>query len=129
MPGEKLVEIMKEASRQGIPPTSRTDLVWGTVVQMNPIVVQVDKDPKLRLTSTFLKLSPLCLEKWFTIPDWHTNNDGSHGGHTGGDGSHTNTIPEHRVMVWRGLKVGDRVIMLRYNSGGSYYVLQREGDL
>lgn len=115
MSGEKLVEIMKTAGRQGIPPTSRTDLVWGTVIQMNPIVVQADNDPKLRLTSTFLKLSPLCLEKWFTIPDWHTNS---------GD-----PIPPHRVMVWRGLKVGDRVIMLRYNSGGSYYVMQREGDL
>lgn len=121
MPGEKLVEIMKTAGRQGIPPTSRTDLVWGTVIQMNPIVVQADNDPKLRLTSTFLKLSPLCLEKWFTIPKWHTE--------PAGEGPHTHQIPPHKVMVWRGLKVGDRVIMLRYNSGGSYYVMQREGDL
>lgn len=129
MAGEKLVELMKTAGRNGIPATERTDIVYGTVQSIEPLVIALDKDPKMRLTETFLYLSPLCLEKWFTIPDWHTNNDGSHGGHVGGDGTHINTIPEHRVMVWRGLQVGDRVVMLRCASGGMYYVLQREGDL
>lgn len=33
------------------------------------------------------------------------------------------------MQLWRGLQVGDRVIMLRAKAGNLYYVLQREGPL
>jgi len=121
MAGEKLVNLIQDAARNGIPATSRTDLVWGTVKSVSPYVIQVDTDPNLRLTETFLKLSPLCLAKWFTIPEWYTE--------PAGEGPHTHNIPKHTVQVWRGLQVGDRVIMLRASGGNLYYVLQREGDL
>ena len=119
MAGEKLVELMKTAGRNGIPDTELTDLVYGTVESTKPLVVVADKDPKLRLTETFLKLSPLCLEKSFTIPAWETNDESAH----------SYTIPQHKVIVWRGLRKGDRVAMLRCAKGGIYYVLQREGAL
>lgn len=119
MAGEKLVELMKTAGRNGIPATERTDIVYGTVQSTEPLVIALDKDPKMRLTETFLYLSPLCKRKTFTIPAWQTQTASQH----------SHGINQHTVEVWRGLRSGDRVVMLRCASGGMYYVLQREGDL
>lgn len=150
MAGERLVEVMKRAARSGIPQTERTDLVWGTVTEADPIKITLDNDPKLILDETFLFLSPLCKEKRFTIPEWKTDDETQHvhaitvNVHTTvTEGSatstatascapttHKHTIPEHPdVLVWRGLEAGDRVLMLRCAMGALYYVLQREGDL
>ena len=153
MAGEKLVELMKTAGRNGIPATERTDIVYGTVQSTEPLVIALDKDPKMRLTETFLYLSPLCKRKTFTIPQWNavavsqTTNPDSHSHdvtvsnpysgsgttssetHSHGIPAHGHTINQHTVEVWRGLRSGDRVVMLRCASGGMYYVLQREGDL
>lgn len=125
MAGERIVQIIQDASRNGLPPTSRTDLVWGTVQSADPIKIQVDSDQNLILDETFLKLSPLCLEKTFDIPQWQTQPA------SGPPGTpHFHAIEKHtKVVVWRGLKAGDRVIMLRVAGGNLFYVLQREGDL
>lgn len=150
MAGERIVEVMQRAARAGIPPTTRTDLVWGTVQSVDPIKIVADNDPKLILDETFLFLSPLCKEKLMTIPKWYTDPETQHkhpitvnvsttvteGSATStatatcGTTSHKHDIPEHpQVQVWRGLQAGDRVIMLRCAAGAMYYVLQREGDL
>lgn len=138
MAGEKLVEMMKQAGRDAIPATERTDIVYGTVQTTQPLLITLDKDPKMRLTETFLYLSPLCKRKTFTIPAWNTNTDGSHthpihdtysGGGSSDATTHRHDIPAHTVEVWRGLRKGDHVLMLRCANGGMYYVLQREGTL
>lgn len=151
MAGEKLVEIMKQAGRDSIPATERTDIVYGTVQATQPLLITLDKDPKMRLTETFLYLSPLCKRKTFTIPAWstvevsqttdpdshtHKITDTYQGGGSVSTETHSHTIPahghpieKHTVEVWRGLRKGDHVLMLRCANGGMYYVLQREGTL
>lgn len=142
MPGERLVAMMKEAGRNGIPKTTLTDLVWGDVVSIAPLKVQVKNEPKLLLTEAFLILSPLCIAKTFTIPAWNANNESVHTHQyqddngtstvtkTSAAGSdHGHTISQHTVTVWRGLEVGDTVVMLRVSGGNKFYVLQREGAL
>ena len=121
MAGEKLVEMMKQAGRNGIPATERTDIVYGTVQTTHPLLITLDKDPKMRLTETFLYLSPLCKRKTVTIPAWQTT--------AAGEEPHSHTIEKHTVEIWRGLRSGDHVLMLRCSNGGMYYVLQREGEL
>lgn len=121
MAGEKLVEIMKQAGRNGIPATERTDIVYGTVQTTQPLLIALDKDPKMRLSETFLYLSPLCKRKTVTIPaDFIC--------HVGED-SPEHAIEKHTIEIWRGLRKGDHVLMLRCANGGMYYVLQREGEL
>lgn len=119
MAGEKLVNLIFDAANDALPPTNRTDVVWGTVVTPNPITIKVDGENGMILSATFLKLSPLCQIKTFTIPQWQTEIAEGH----------THTIPPHLVTVWRGLLAGDRVMMLRYKNGEQYYVLQRESVL
>lgn len=125
MRGDRLVRIMKETAANGIPKTSRADLVWGTVESTSPMTIVLDNDPNIRLTEKFLVLSPFCKEWKWDVPSWQTETA------SGPPGTpHLHTISTHsQVQMWRGLQAGDKVIMLRASGGNLYYVLQREGDL
>lgn len=109
MAGEKLASLMLKAGRQAIPNSEKTDLLYGKVLSVSPLRIQVANEPKLILTESFLILSDLCREKKVQIllPD-----------STGG------TPVE--VALWRGLAVGDSVSMLRVLRGSKFYVLQKE---
>lgn len=109
MPGEKLAELIK---RQSQSPMSKTDLLYGTVLAVAPLQVQIDSDNTFILSETFLILSPLCQEKVVTLPVTVTTSEGS------GTGTATG-------QVWRGLQAGDRVALLRVQSGSKYIVLWR----
>ena len=120
MAGEKLVSLMLDAGKSAMPNAEKVDLMYGKVMSIAPLKVQVVNEPKLVLTEEFLILSPLCKQKLFEIPTWYTNTAESH----------AHTIPKHpEVEVWRGLEVGDIVLMLRILRGSKFYLLQREGDL
>lgn len=138
MAGERLVQLMLEAGKDANPSSELADLIYGKVISISPLKVQIVNEPKMVLSEAFLILSPFCKEKTFTIPKWNTNNETEHthairdtysGGGSSSPTSHKHSIPKHEVQVWRGLKVGDKVLMLRIHQGNMFYVLQREGDL
>ena len=134
MAGELLVKLMLEAGKDANPSSELTDLIYGKVVSISPLKVQIVNEPRMVLSEAFLILSPLCQEKKFTIPVWNTDDESSHthllqGTKTDAGTSHSHSIPKQEVLVWRGLDVGDKVLMLRIHQGNMFYVLQREGDL
>jgi hypothetical protein len=75
-----------------------SDLVYGTVTSVSPLKVKVGK---LELTKEFLFLSPLCILTKMKINSTE-------------------------YTLWRDLKVGDKVLMLKSSGGQMYYVLQRK---
>jgi len=103
MIGEKLVSIMLDASKNAVPMSEKTDLLYGKVVSVNPLRIQVANEPRLQLSETFLILSQLCKEMKVTLPE---------------------TMQE--LVLWTGLQVGDTVIMLRVLQGSKFLVLQKE---
>ena len=118
MAGEKLVELMQQAARGEQARGTPTDLVYGSVVSVSPLVIQPEgKEP---LDEDFLVLSPL-VKPFITTLLKHSHR-------CEGCGSETD-IRLDPVMVWRGLEQGDRVRMLQCNSGQKFYVLDREGSL
>ena len=119
MAGEKLVSIMLRAGGDANPSSERTDLIYGKVVSTSPLKVQIENEPKMILSEAFLILSPFCKAKSLSIPAWNTESASGH----------THNISTHVVQVWRGLAVGDKVLMLRIHQGNMFYILQREGDL
>lgn len=94
----RLIKAMQKASK--VPENETVDLVVGTVKSISPLKIKVDK---LELTETFLIVGALCKLVKIKISD---------------------EIPQ--VTLWRGLKVGDEVYMLRVDKGQKYYVLQRK---
>lgn len=147
--GTRLVKTMTTIASSRSSSGTSTDFVMGTVINTNPITIQVGN---LNLTSDFLMLSPLCVETKIDLRHKHnisgetsSVNLGSHK-HTYGDnsnnttdstdlGSHTHKVSlssetgSDIITLWRGLKKNDKVLMLRGAAGQKYYVLQRQEGL
>lgn len=140
---------------QGMIPDSM-GVVRGKVVSSSPLKIQVVNDDKLLLSENLICV-PRHLSDYTTTCDLmlsegsldsQTKSDGSHphgtsgqhGGHTGGDGSHSHPDTEgahsHKlstfniysatIKVYNALKVGETVFLLSFNEGKKYYVLDRE---
>lgn len=102
----RLVQMMREAGKT--PQNEIVDIVMGQVTSVSPLKVKIESR---ELSETFLVLSALCKETRrkgslsISCPD-------------------TNSV-NYDILLWRGLKVGDRVLMLKVSRGQKYFVLQR----
>lgn len=85
------------------------DLIVGTVSSVSPLIINTDK---LELTQSFLILSALCKEAKIKIPVLIN--------------PETNETTLSDIVLWRGLRVGDIVYMMRCRAGQKYYVFQRK---
>lgn len=69
----------------------------------------------------------------------HEHGGGDHGGHESGNGEHTHesgihvhslstfSLADGMLTVHNGLKKGDTVYLLQFNTGKKYYILDRKG--
>lgn len=134
--GHRLAQLMREAGRT--PQNELVDIVVGTVTSVSPLKVKVENR---ELTETFLIVGALCRETHISsaniIKNNHYHTIPEHQTESSSPGPHTHTVPQHRtnseatsndydIILWRGLKVGDRVLMLKVSRGQKYYILQRE---
>lgn len=126
------------------------DFVMGTVIKINPLIIQVGT---MNLTESFLMLSPFCVETKINLNHTHEMSGSTKSADLGSHlhsvtisstnyatsevdlGSHTHEVELKSanglgvVTLWRGLKVGDNVLMLKGANGQKYYVLQRQEGL
>lgn len=118
--GHRLVQAMRQAGRT--PQNEIVDIVVGEVISINPLKVRVEKR---ELTESFLILGALCKESHIYTSNIKKLNHR----HIIGE-QETNPVSPHDadydIMLWRGLVVGDRVLMLKVGQGQKYYILQRE---
>lgn len=136
MAGSRLVETMQKASRMS--PTKTCDLVFGEVISLSPLEIKVDG--RFNIGEQFILLSVLCREQIITV----TNIENPKHEHIiresvtlpSGEDEHIHKIEKavtekalSQITLWRGLKVGDKVRMLRVSEGGLFYVIERDGDL
>lgn len=129
--GHRLVQAMREAGRT--PQNEIVDIVTGEVTSIGPLKVKVENR---ELTESFLILGALCKETHI-YTDYIKKMDHYHvvPGTSTSEGdtiSSRDTDPasphgaDFDIMLWRGLRVGDRVLMLKVGRGQKYYILQRE---
>lgn len=119
--GHRLTQLIREAGKT--PQNEIVDIVLGEVTSIKPLKVKVENR---ELTETFLIVGALCKEthisgKAFTIPT-HTHTV------TSVESDPSNSIPSD-VLLWRGLIVGDKVLMLKVGRGQKYFIIQREGGI
>ncbi|MEG0297629.1 MAG: DUF2577 family protein [Clostridium sp.] len=150
MAGEKLVKLIQQGARGAIPPTSLTDLTYGTVTDISPIKISIED--RFEVDSSCLLLSPFCYEKKLTVEvpaHTHTVTINDHNvskhKHKLDDETketqenddvtlkHSSNISEGKktniqIVVWEGLKVGDKVSLLRVSEGQKFYVLDKGGS-
>ena len=116
-------------------------VIEAKVIGVGPLKVQATNDDKLILNAGSLVV-PWHLTDYTTkmtyrldegTLDSETYNDGSHGGHMGGDGTHVNhlrtfNLYKGTITVYNALKVGDIIYLLRYNDGKKYFILDRKEE-
>ena len=119
--GHRLAQLIREAGKT--PQNEVVDIVMGEVTSVNPLKVKVESR---ELTQSFLIVGALCKEtrinsSAFNMPSHqHTTSNGPTGA--------TKTVPTD-VLLWRGLMVGDKVLMLKVGRGQKYYIIQREDGI
>lgn len=150
MAGEALIQVMRQAAKETLPPESRTDIMFGTVSSTTPLVISVEG--RFDIPESLMVLSPFCFDKTvkvdipslqhenrceaFTIPAHdHSFKDDP-------DKKTDKNIPveikpsidisphpskQIEVTVWSGLKKGDKVVLLRVAQGQQYIVLCKVG--
>lgn len=114
----KLAQLMREAGKT--PQNEVVDIVIGEVTSVDPLRVKIENR---ELSQSFLIVGALCQETAindlaFTIP--------SHVHQAGNTTTEASKSTPTRVLLWRGLQVGDRVFMLKVGRGQKYYIIQRE---
>lgn len=122
---------------QGMIPAD-AEIMQGIVISASPLKIQMVNDEKLiineRITIVPRHLSDYTTEATFTVGKGtltsQTKNDGSHGGHDGGNGTHINhldtfTLSHGTLTVYNALKKDDVVYVLAVNNGKLYYVFDR----
>lgn len=133
----RLVQAMREAGRT--PQNEIVDIVLGEVTSVKPLKVKVENR---ELTEAFLILGALCKETHIytdnVIKFDHTHVVPAASTKPGGADSHTHAIDlrdtnpvtpndaNYDIMLWRGLRVGDKVLMLKVGRGQKYYIMQRQ---
>lgn len=133
MAGNKLIKIMQDAAK---PPSGETtDLLFGEVTSVSPLKIKIDN--RFEVDEKFLILGALVRETVIKIPQ----RDNNYHGHsipqtttqTAGDPPHNHIVPAYNtnnalpdILLWRGLRVGDKVRILRVNKGQQFFVLERE---
>lgn len=114
------------------------EFLQGTVISASPLKIQIANDEKLIINER-IAIVPWHLTDYTTKATLakdagslssQTFQDGAHGGHTGGDGTHINhldtfTLTRGTLTVYNALKVGEKVHVLALNHGKKYYVLDR----
>ena len=135
--GHRLAQLMREAGKT--PQNEVVDIVVGEVTSVKPLKVKVENR---ELTESFLILGALCkethiytpyikkLDHYHVIPSTSTR--------AAGEGPHSHSISarntdpvtpsggDYDIMLWRGLREGDKVLMLKVGRGQKYYIIQRE---
>lgn len=116
--GSRLVKAMRRAGKT--PQNEVVDLIEGTVTSVGPLKVKVENR---ELTEAFLIQSALVIETHI-----YTDNIKKHD-HIHPTPHGTSGLPyadDFDIMLWRGLRVGDVVWMLKLGRGQKYLILQRK---
>lgn len=94
--GHRLAQLMRQAGKT--PQNEVVDIVLGIVTSTSPLKVRVENR---ELTESFLIVGALCKETRVAIEE------------------------SNELVLWRGLRVDDKVLMIKVGRGQKYYIMQR----
>lgn len=138
----KLLNAIKEASLQSTDESKPTGFFFGEVISVDPLTVNVEQ--KFTITEEFLTLTHAVKDYYvditvshytvndkFLVPD-HTHpcsNCGKTKITQDFDTTHKHAYKgKKKIMLHHGLKVGEKVMLLRVQGGQNYIIIDRIDD-
>lgn len=115
----KIVNAVKHLASTQNPAQETSGLLTGDVLSVSPLKIKVDN--RIEVTEEFIFLSFLC--KRFVIDKEHKHYVPPH---TEKPEPWDKTMQEtEEIELWRAIKAGDKVKMIRLHGGQMYYVIER----
>lgn len=123
----ELVKVMKKASLEAMESNKPVNAVFGKVVSVAPLKIQVDQKITLGSAQLVLCRNVTDYENEITVIDWFTENE-SGGGGDASFASHNHELRDKKkITVHNALKQGEEVILIRQQGGQKYIVIDRLG--
>ena len=115
----KLAKLIKEAAIDAIEQSSPVGVSYGTVTKVNPLVINVDQ--RMNISSRMILLTSNVIDKEIDVEiEDETEETNSHMHKYKG---------QKKYKVLEGLKVGEKVLLLRVQGGQKYIVWDRLVEL
>lgn len=120
MAGERLASLIKQAKPHE---KEMADIVYGRVTSTSPLVVEVEGRFKIGKEHLVLSRTVQDLTLSFDVPTYSANHKNVNGESV--VGSLNQGSRQISIQVFRDLRVGDKVSMIRGQKGQLYYILDR----
>jgi len=119
-----MVELIKKAALDAVKESRPTSIVFGTVISIEPLKINVEQ--KLTLTSAQLILTHSVVDYDVDITVDHLTENRSGGSGEAAFASHNHGyVGKKTITIHNGLKNGDEVLMIQVQGGQKYIVLER----
>ena len=118
--GNAIKQLSQAVNEQGKP----TDIRYGTVVSTSPLKVQISAE--LTLPQSVLVVPRSLTDYTVNVSmNWNTGNSSGGAGESA-FASHSHSVSGTKsITIHNGLKVGDKVLLLRQQGGQSYIILDK----
>lgn len=136
----ELVRLIKEAAVAAVKAEKPVEVYFGNVISNEPLKILVEQ--KMTLGAEQLVLTKAVTDHWvdievnhFTVNDDFMIPDHTHNTPAGpSDSGNLDTTHKHRykgrkkIMIYNGLKTGEKVLLIRFDKGQRFVVLDRVCD-
>lgn len=116
-----MIQIIKKAALDAVEQSSPVNIAYGTIESINPLEVSVNQ--KFTLTEEFLIVPERLLRYEVSLEHIHKFTDITPAGPQ--PESYTEKALEDKLVIREGLKVSDKVLLLREQGGQKYLILDR----
>ncbi|MBD5116744.1 MAG: DUF2577 domain-containing protein [Ruminococcaceae bacterium] len=141
----ELVKTIKKAALDAVKADKPVEVCFGNVISTSPLKILVEQ--KLTLGVEQLVLTKAVTDHWvdievshftvndnFMIPNHTHNIFDTHSGGGSCDTGNLDTTHKHeykgkkKILVYNGLKTGEKVLLIRFDKGQRFVVLDRVSD-
>lgn len=121
-----LLSVIKEAAMDAVKESSPSDILFGTVLSTNPLLIQIDGEQKMKLKEDFLILTRNVRDYKLEMVVEHETEKRSGGSGEAAFAEHTHEYKGKKVyQVKNALQVGERVLLLQAQHANTYVVWDR----
>lgn len=115
-----LLDTIKRAGLVAVNSENPVNLLFGEVIEKDPLVIKVDQ--RFDLTADFLIVPESLTPLEINLQHEHQYQDASE---SGTSTRTTQAALNEPIVIRRGLEIGDRLILLRVQGGQKYLILDR----
>lgn len=123
-----IVQIIKETAVNAVNASNPVSFTFGTVIKENPLEIKIDNNLILKQEDGVLKLARNVTDYEVEMTmQWTTENTSGGSGESSFESHNHGIRGKKKVTIHQGLKLNEKVILVKIQGGQSYLVWDRVG--